>query len=138
VENWYPRDNCVWCLEPNGAGNCRPGNDYGMCATADPQDQALFALKMKALCGASTICRLTYNFPELGTLLSVPTTSPTSQPSHRPATPTLSTNSPNPVRFVCSSVMTGTSAAAAKSLCAKQPSCKWYQSKCVPVHPING
>ena len=81
VEPWFARDNCIYCTKSgSGIGECRPGNDFGICQFSLPQTQALFALGMQSQCGPQTICNLVSSFPDLSTVLSVQTSSPQSFP----------------------------------------------------------
>jgi hypothetical protein len=126
VEPWFPRDDCIFCLKPgatNGDGQCRPGNDYGICQSARPEAKQLFSLLIKSTCGPETICRLTNAFPDLGSVLGVPTASPTSTPTFNPTPPTY-TNTPSQPPVKCSLIRN-------KDRCLAQTElCLWRNQKC--------
>ena len=137
VQTWTPRDNCVWCLEPDSQlGMCRPGGDYGICPTAPAQQQALFSLAVQSYCGPPAICELTYTYPDLGVLLGVPTASPTKSPTKHPVAPTPPTASPTPAPPVCADASeNGNTKAKAEAVCtsaAYAPYCLWQNGACKP------
>jgi hypothetical protein len=84
IRDWSARDACIWCLSPGvgdegGAGECRAGNNYGVCQTATTAMQKLFALEIKALCDSATVCRIATSYSDKSTVLDVVTKSPTSK-----------------------------------------------------------
>ena len=70
VSEWKPRDACIWCPASGSAssGQCRPGNNFGVCPNADAAVRDAFAANVKAMCGLATMCRLATMFTDWASL----------------------------------------------------------------------
>ena len=102
VKPWSTRDACVWCPRPGsesdpntgGNGECRAGNDLGVCPNAPSDMQKLFVLKIKAQCESKVICRVATRYEEKAVLIDAYTPRPT---VGAPTPPTLSPTSAAPM-----------------------------------------
>ena len=70
VQDWAPRDRCIWCLEPGtGRGQCRAGNDFGICRDSDQIARDRFANIVNVMCGTATTCRLAKAYPDIDCMI---------------------------------------------------------------------
>ena len=126
VQDWAPRDQCVWCPEPGamdggGAGECRPGSSLAVCKNAPAQLRRVWAniVRTHDECQPflETVCRMTQAYPDLTADLVDPvgnfTPTPTTVPKPKPfcVASGLSTDAPSasPVTRTSEDTVTPTS-----------------------------
>lgn len=70
VQDWAPRDQCIWCLEPGtGQGECRAGSDFGVCKSSNAITKNRFAEIANVMCGKEATCRLSKAYPDMACFL---------------------------------------------------------------------
>jgi hypothetical protein len=85
VQDWTPRDRCIWCLEPGtGGGQCRAGNHFGICKSTANDTRARFSAYVNRICGPATSCRLIQKYPDLCELFLGSGSSSCNQPMSPP------------------------------------------------------
>ena len=102
---WQTNTNCIWCPAPGlipigGNGECRPGGDYGICATASSRQRKIFGLRLRSTCSDLTNCNLIGSYPDLAPFIGNYTFTPgpdffTSLTDHPTTMPTKATNNPS-------------------------------------------
>jgi len=115
IQTWTNRDTCIWCPlqgqdTGGGSGQCRPGNDYGICSNSDTTMQNIFSLKVVGTCGSGAACSLLNAMPSLS-----PVFLKTSQTSSQ-------SNSPVPAQ-ACSAIKN-------RVLCKGASDCDWTGTFC--------
>ena len=82
VQDWAPRDQCVWCPTEGGAkgggsGECRAGSSLAVCKNAPELQRQVWAntIRTHDECQPvrETICRMAQNYPDLIDLIVRPT-----------------------------------------------------------------
>jgi hypothetical protein len=134
VQDWMAMDSCVWCPSAGqgpsgGAGQCLPGNDFGICQKSSAMSQTSFSTRIKAACPVSAICALVNHkgYGYLRGLINVPSQSPTQRPTPVPAPPTSAPVPTIPPTVSCAKWRT-----AAK--CSRM-GCSWSPKLCSPSGP---
>jgi hypothetical protein len=85
MQDWAPRDRCIWCLQPGtGQGQCRAGNDFGVCSGSPPIIRDRFANILSVMCGKDTTCRVANKYPDITCFLLGTCSAVNSDPSITP------------------------------------------------------
>jgi len=125
MQPWRPRDRCVWCPGPGNTGQCRPGNNFGICGVADSTIRKGFSHQVRSYCPQSQLCSLMSRrgFSDLAPLFQQAQSVTTKSPTPRPTPPTShgGASCGIPCRFI--------KGLGAKWRCKARPDCIWMRAR---------
>jgi hypothetical protein len=121
MQPWKSRDRCVWCPSSEGGGQCRPGNDFGICSVTANNMRKGFALKVLSQCPQASLCNIAAQrgYTDIADLFGTPiNTNPVKAPTPKPTQ----------VKLNCALSCNNLKGRGSRIICSMRKDCIWKRN----------